>query len=146
MFFSRCWNPDPAPFEKNNGKLKQLNPNKRKWRLRLAQKTRGVDDIADRTACEYAMNILLKMRESLQREVIKESYSIEGTKYACKEKAFWKKRNGKQSIRAGTSNGKQAWKTHRSWRHRWTFKASNCPKKTILWVKNFPCLTLLKLM
>ena len=30
----------------------------------------------------------MKMRESLQREVIKESYSIEGTKYACKENAF----------------------------------------------------------
>ena len=89
VFFSRCENPDPAPFEKNNGKLKQVNPNKRKWRL--AQRTRGVDDIAERTACEYAMNISLKMRESLQREVIKESYSIEGTKYACKEKEFWKK-------------------------------------------------------
>ena len=57
-------------------------------KAKVSAEERGVDDIADRTACEYAMNILLKMRESLQREVIRESYSIEGTKYACKEKTF----------------------------------------------------------
>ena len=58
----------------------------------------GVDDIADRTAFEGV-------------KVFRERWSKNPTAWKvqimrAKKKAFWKKRNSKQSIRVETSNGK----------------------------------------